>query len=134
MHACMPVERVETVARVVAVGVWIIGTSSNASRRMIASHRIPACACDPTMHSGHEAEPAHRLQHREQRAQRLLPACLATFMSAFVAAVVTAINTGIDPGLAGRWLLAWLIAWPAAVLAAYVFRSLAWRLARLLAR
>lgn len=68
------------------------------------------------------------------RAQRLMPACLAVFMSGFVAAVVTAINTGIDAGYMGRWLLAWAIACPAAIAAAYVFRPLAWRLARLLAR
>ncbi|TXH66522.1 MAG: DUF2798 domain-containing protein [Lysobacteraceae bacterium] len=63
------------------------------------------------------------------RAQRLLPATLATCMSAFVAAVVTAINTGLDPGFVLRWLKAWAIALPAAVLAAYAFRPLAWRMA-----
>lgn len=67
------------------------------------------------------------------RAQRLLPATLATCMSAFVAAVVTAINTGIDGGLALRWLKAWAIALPAAIIAAYAFRPLAMRMARLLA-
>lgn len=70
----------------------------------------------------------------DARGQRLLPACLATFMSAFVAAVVTAINTGIDGALLLRWLYAWAVAWPAAVVAAYAFRPLAVRCARVLAR
>lgn len=67
------------------------------------------------------------------RAQRLLPAMLATCMSAFVAAVVTAVNTGIDAAFALRWLKAWAIALPAAIVAAYLFRPLAWRMARLIA-
>ena len=65
----------------------------------------------------------------EQRALRLLPGFLATGMSAFVALVVTLVNTGLDSGLPVRWLLAWLLAWPAAVVAAYGFRPIAWRLA-----
>jgi ABC-type antimicrobial peptide transport system permease subunit len=73
----------------------------------------------------------------QRRAQQLLPAFLATCMSAFVAAVVTAINTGMDGGLVARWWHAWLRAWPAAVIAAYLFRPLAWwaalRVARLAA-
>jgi uncharacterized protein DUF2798 len=69
-----------------------------------------------------------------RRAQRLLPGFLAVCMSAFVAAVVTSINTGIDGGFAARWLYAWLIALPAAILAAYLFRPLAWRAAVLVAR
>lgn len=71
---------------------------------------------------------------RLMRAQRLMPACLATFMSAFVAGVVTAINTGVDAGYALRWLVAWMIACPAAIVAAYVFRPWAWRIALALAR
>ena len=70
----------------------------------------------------------------ERRAQRLLPGVLATGMSAFVALVVTLINTGLDGGLPARWLLAWLLAWPAAVVAAYGWRPLAWRLALWMAR
>lgn len=70
----------------------------------------------------------------QTRAQRLMPAALACCMSAFVAAVVTAINTGIDAALLLRWLKAWAIALPAAILAAYAFRPVAWRLALLLAR
>ena len=66
---------------------------------------------------------------RTAAAQRLMPACLATFMSAFVAGVVTAINTGIDAGYPSRWLVAWMIACPAAIVAAYVFRPWAWRMA-----
>ena len=69
-----------------------------------------------------------------QRAQLCLPAFLATGMSAFVAAVVTAINTGIDSGFPWRWLLAWSVACPAAIVAAYLFRPLAWRAACLVAR
>jgi hypothetical protein len=70
----------------------------------------------------------------QTRALRLMPATLAFFMSAFVAAVVTAINTGIDAQLLSRWLKAWAIALPAAILAAYAFRPLAWRLALSIAR
>lgn len=76
----------------------------------------------------HSADPVH------QRAQLCLPAFLAIGMSAFVAAVVTAINTGIDAAFAARWLLAWAIACPAAVVAAYLFRPLAWRAACLVSR
>ena len=101
---------------------------------MIASRRIPAPVCDHPVQPTFEAESSRHALARTQRAQRLLPGCLATFMSAFVAAVVTAINTGIGDGYAGRWWVAWLVAWPAAVLAAYVFRPLAWRLSCLLAR
>lgn len=68
------------------------------------------------------------------RAQRLLPACLAMMMSAFVAGVVTALNTGLDAGLVLRWLKAWALACPAAVVAAYLFRPLAWRVACGIAR
>ena len=64
-----------------------------------------------------------------ERAQRLLPAFLATGMSAFVAAVVTAVNTGVDAGFALRWAYAWGLALPAAIIAAYLFRPLAWRAA-----
>ena len=46
------------------------------------------------------------------------------------AAVVTFVNTGFDPGYPRRWLVAWGIALPAAVVAAYLFRPLALRLAR----
>jgi hypothetical protein len=63
-----------------------------------------------------------------------LPAFLAIGMSAFVAAVVTVINTGIDGGLPWRWLLAWSIACPVAIVAAYLFRPLAWRAACLVSR
>ena len=76
----------------------------------------------------HSPEPA------DAPVQRLLPACLAVFMSGFVAAVVTAINTGIDAAYPWRWLLAWAIACPAAIVAAYLFRPLAWRLAAMLSR
>lgn len=62
------------------------------------------------------------------RAQRLLPGLLATLMSMFVAGLVTALNTGVDAGLPLRWFMAWLVAWPSAVVAAYLFRPLAWRL------
>jgi hypothetical protein len=72
--------------------------------------------------------------HRARRAQAWFPALLATAMSAFVALVVTAINTGVDVGLAGRWWHAWTLALPAAIVAAYAFRPLAWRLASVLAR
>ena len=50
-------------------------------------------------------------------------------MSAFVAAVVTLVNTGLDGGFGARWLLAWGLACPAAIVAAYLFRPLAWRAA-----
>lgn len=70
----------------------------------------------------------------DRRAQRWLPAFLAMAMSAFVAAVVTVVNTGVDAGLPARWLLAWSIACPAAIVAAYLFRPLAWRAARQVAR
>lgn len=70
----------------------------------------------------------------DARAQRLMPACLAIFMSGFVAAVVTAVNTGFDAAYPLRWLLAWAIACPAAIVAAYLFRPLAWRLAVVLSR
>jgi len=69
----------------------------------------------------------NELLHR--RAQRWQPVFLAAGMSAFVAAVVTAVNTGIDGGFALRWLLAWSLACPAAIVAAYLFRPLAWRAA-----
>lgn len=82
-------------------------------------------------HTVATSEPAHR---SDVRAQRWLPAVLATFMSAFVAAVVTALNTGIDPALPLRWLRAWMVALPAAILAAYAFRPLAWRIALVLSR
>lgn len=55
-------------------------------------------------------------------------------MSAFVALVVTAINTGVDAQLIARWWHAWRLALPAAIVAAYLFRPLAWRVALLLAR
>ena len=55
-------------------------------------------------------------------------------MSAFVALVVTAINTGVDAQLVARWLHAWRLALPAAIVAAYLFRPLAWRTAFVLAR
>jgi hypothetical protein len=70
----------------------------------------------------------------ERRAHRLQPAFQATGMSAFVALVVTAINTGVDAQLIARWWHAWRLALPAAIVAAYLFRPLAWRVARLLAR
>lgn len=89
---------------------------------------------DPTAHaqrvSGAGAVDAPRLQ----RAQRWFPALLATAMSAFVALVVTAINTGLDAGLTARWWHAWTLALPAAIVAAYLFRPLAWRVALALAR
>jgi hypothetical protein len=66
----------------------------------------------------------------ERRALRLQPAFQATGMSAFVALVVTAINTGVDPQLAARWWHAWRLALPAAIVAAYLFRPVAWQLAR----
>jgi hypothetical protein len=72
-------------------------------------------------------------QARLRRAERLMPACHAAFMSAFVALVVTAINTGIDAGLPARWIAAWALALPAAIAAAYLFRPVAWRIARALA-
>lgn len=75
--------------------------------------------------------PAYR---SEARAQLWLPAILATFMSAFVTAVVTAINTGVDPSFPLRWLKAWTVALPAAIVAAYFFRPLAWRIALALSR
>ncbi len=70
----------------------------------------------------------------ELRAQRLLPGLLTTGMSAFVALVVTIVNTGVDRALLARWLLAWLLAWPAAIVAAYGWRPIAWRLALRMAR
>ncbi|WP_166636828.1 DUF2798 domain-containing protein [Cognatilysobacter terrigena] len=70
----------------------------------------------------------------ERRAVRLLPGVLAIGMSAFVALVVTALNTGVDAGLAVRWLRAWGPACPAAIVAAYAWRPLAWRIALALAR
>jgi hypothetical protein len=70
----------------------------------------------------------------QRRAHRWQPAFQATGMSAFVALVVTAINTGVDAHLVARWLHAWRLALPAAIVAAYLFRPLAWRLALLLAR
>jgi len=70
----------------------------------------------------------------QRRAHRWQPAFQATGMSAFVALVVTAINTGVDPQLLARWLHAWRLALPAAIVAAYLFRPLAWRIALLLAR
>ena len=70
----------------------------------------------------------------QRRAERLMPGVLATGMSAFVAAVVTTVNTGLDPGFPLRWLRAWALAGPAAILAAYVLRPLAWRIAQRLAR
>lgn len=75
--------------------------------------------------------PSPALLHR---AQRLLPGVLALGMSAFVAAVVTTVNTGLDAGLPLRWLRAWLLAAPAAVVAAYGFRPVAWRIALGIAR
>lgn len=69
-----------------------------------------------------------------QRAQRLLPGFLATCMSAFVAAVVTAVNTGVGAGYVSRWLYAWGLALPAAIVAAYLFRPLAWRAALMASR
>jgi len=69
----------------------------------------------------------------QRRAQRWQPAFQATGMSAFVALVVTAINTGVDAQLVARWLHAWRLALPAAIVAAYLFRPLAWRIALLLA-
>lgn len=66
-------------------------------------------------------------------ATRLVPACLATCMSGLVSAVVTAINTGFEGGYLGRWLGAWALALPAAVTGAYLFRSVAIRMARALA-
>ena len=69
-----------------------------------------------------------------RRAQRWQPALLASGMSAFVAAVVTLVNTGFDSGFAARWLLAWSLACPAAIVAAYLFRPIAWRAACVVAR
>jgi fructose-specific phosphotransferase system IIC component len=74
----------------------------------------------------------HESEIRDRRAQRLFPGCLAVFMSAFVAGIVTAVNTGIDAAYPARWLVAWGLALPAAVVAAYLFRPLAWRLVRAL--
>ena len=70
----------------------------------------------------------------QRRAHRWQPAFQATGMSAFVALVVTAINTGVDAQLVARWLHAWRLALPAAIVAAYLFRPLAWRMALVLAR
>lgn len=69
-----------------------------------------------------------------RRALRLLPGVLAVGMSAFVALVVTALNTGVDAHLAMRWLHAWTPACPAAIVAAYAWRPVAWRIALALAR
>ena len=66
----------------------------------------------------------------ERRVPAPVAGILAAFMSAFVAAVVTFINTGFDAGYPRRWLLAWCLALPAAIVAAHLFRPLAWRLAR----
>jgi hypothetical protein len=59
----------------------------------------------------------------------MLPGFLALGMSAFVALVVTAFNTGVDAQLSTRWLAAWARACPAAIVAAYLLRPVAWRLA-----
>ena len=105
------------------------------ARTTIPTTTIPKATLDDRDPSGEapgtQADPGAL---RDARALRLLPGCLAVFMSAFVAAVVTAINTGVDPIYPERWLHAWALACPAAIAAAYVFRPLAWRLARLLAR
>ena len=74
-----------------------------------------------------DSEPAARMQETAARSavevvQQVSPA------------VVTVINTGIDGGLPWRWLLAWSIACPAAIVAAYLFRPLAWRAACLVSR
>jgi hypothetical protein len=55
-------------------------------------------------------------------------------MSAFVAAVVTVVNTGLDAGTVVRWTGAWVLALPAAIVAAYLFRPMAWRAALAVAR
>lgn len=80
------------------------------------------------------ASDMHSVDPVNIRAQRLLPACLAVLMSAFVAGVVTALNTGVDAGLLSRWLKAWMLACPAAIVAAYAFRPVAWRVACGIAR
>ena len=69
----------------------------------------------------------------QQRAHRWQPVFQATGMT-FVALVVTAINTGIDAQLVARWLHAWRLALPAAIVAAYLFRPVAWWIALRLAR
>ena len=80
-----------------------------------------------------DAGGAAAAEHR-RRAHRWQPAFQATGMSAFVALVVTAINTGVDPQLIARWLHAWRLALPAAIVAAYLFRPVAWWIALRLAR
>lgn len=75
-----------------------------------------------------------RAEFEQRWTARLQPAILACFMSGFVSAVVTAINTGIAGDFAWRWFAAWMIALPAAVLAVYLARPTALRLARAASR
>ena len=75
-----------------------------------------------------------QLHRHHGQPKALAQADLAARGLLIVALVVTALNTGVDAGLAARWIRAWTPACPCAIVAAYLWRPLAWRIALALAR
>ena len=61
---------------------------------------------------------------------RLLPGCMAFFMSAFVTCTATWVNSASMAGVAVAFLRAWAVSLPVAVVAAYLTRPLALRVAK----
>lgn len=63
------------------------------------------------------------------RVERLLPGCMALFMSALVTATATLVHAPRWQGFAAAFFAAWSLSLPVAVVAAYLTRPLARRLA-----
>lgn len=63
---------------------------------------------------------------------RLMPGCMALFMSALVTATATCVNSATATEFATAFLRAWTVSLPVAVVAAYLTRSLALRVAEAL--
>ncbi|WP_394697511.1 DUF2798 domain-containing protein [Pseudoxanthomonas japonensis] len=61
---------------------------------------------------------------------RLLPGCMAFFMSALVTCTATWVNSPSMAGVAVAFLRAWAVSLPVAVVAAYLTRPLALRVAK----
>lgn len=113
---------------------------ADAGRRVRAPTPVHerACGADTDAHAAalHGATPPSAVDARAvaARAGRIQPALLAAFMSCMVSGVVTLVNTGIDSAYPLRWLKAWALAAPIAIVAAYLARGPAARLALRLAR
>lgn len=69
----------------------------------------------------------------DMRVEQLLPGCMALFMSALVTATATLVHSPQWNGFAVAFFSAWALSLPVAVIASYLTRPLARRLAEVLA-